>query len=495
MHSRTMRRRIPSSIVAVLLTASLVAAQTPISAPQNRYSPSEDVQLGQQAAKEVGQQLPLLRDDQVQSAVTTIGQRLVNAVPNQFRHPEFRYSFDVVNVREINAFALPGGPMFVNRGMLEAAEDEGQVAGVMAHELSHVVLRHGTAQATKATKYQVGALAGAILGAIIGGTTGSVVSQGTQFGLGTAFLRFSREYERQADLLGAQIMARAGYDPRDMANMFRIIERKSGSGGPEWLSDHPNPGNRYDAIVREAQMLRVNNPRRNSNALVRMQARLRQMPPAPTTEQAIRNTSNGRSRYPDNRYPDSRYPDTRGSTGTIGVVAPPSNRFRTYEEGVFSVSVPSNWRELDKGNTVTFAPEGGYGNVYGDDTFTHGMEMGITTDKTRTGGGGYNYGGDSNNTTNVRNATENLIESLARTNPNLSRATGYSQASVDTRRGLRTVLNNVSDATGERERIELFTVVLNDGRLFYALGVAPNGDFSRYQNVFHRVMGSIQIND
>ena len=317
MRSRTMRRRIPSSIVAVLLTASIVAAQTPISAPQNRYSPSEDVQLGQQAAKEVGQQLPLLRDDQVQSAVTTIGQRLVNAVPNQFRHPEFRYSFDVVNVREINAFALPGGPMFVNRGMLEAAEDEGQAAGVMAHELSHVVLRHGTAQATKATKYQVGALAGAILGAIIGGTTGSVVSQGTQFGLGTAFLRFSREYERQADLLGAQIMARAGYDPRDMANMFRIIERKSGSGGPEWLSDHPNPGNRHDAIVREAQMLRVNNPRGDSNAFARMQARLRQMPSAPTTEQAIRNTSNGRNRYPDNRYPDSRYPDTRGTTGTI----------------------------------------------------------------------------------------------------------------------------------------------------------------------------------
>ena len=291
---RTLRVRILSSVVAVLLTASLVAAQTPITAPPNRYSPSEDVRLGRQAAAEVREQLPLLHDRQVQSAVTTIVQRLVNAVPDEFRDSEFRYSVDVVNIREINAFALPGGPMFVNRGMLQAAEDEGQVAGVMAHELSHVVLRHGTAQATKATKYQLGALAGAILGAVIGGTAGSVVSRGTQFGLGTAFLRFSREYERQADLLGAQIMARAGYDPHDMADMFRLIERQGGSGGPEWLSDHPNPGNRYEAIVREANMLGVNDGRRDSAAFLRMQGRLRQMPPAPTTEQATRNTSNRR---------------------------------------------------------------------------------------------------------------------------------------------------------------------------------------------------------
>src|SRR5204862_8319981 len=105
------------------------------------------------------------------------------------------------------------GPMYVNRGMIEAANTEGEVAGVMAHELSHVVLRHGTAQASKATKYEIGQVAGAVLGAIIGGGWGQVIAQGTRFGLGTAFLRFSREYERDADLEGAQIMAAAGYDP------------------------------------------------------------------------------------------------------------------------------------------------------------------------------------------------------------------------------------------------------------------------------------------
>ena len=156
--------------------------------------------------------------------------------------------------------------MFVNRGMIEAADTEGEVAGVMAHEISHVLLRHGTAQASKAQKYQIGQVAGAVLGAIIGGGWGQIISQGTQFGLGTAFLRFSREYEKQADLLGAQIMARAGYDPRDMANMFKTIEKAGGSGGPQWLSDHPNPGNRVDYITKEAAMLRVENPIRDTRA-------------------------------------------------------------------------------------------------------------------------------------------------------------------------------------------------------------------------------------
>src|SRR5205814_7722592 len=171
-----------------------------------------------------------------------------------------RYSFKVVNAREINAFALPGGPTYVNRGMIEAAGNEGEVAGVIAHELSHVALRHGTAQASKATKYEIGALAGQILGAVIGGRGGTVVAEGSRFGLGTAFLRFGREYERQADIEGAQIMARAGYDPRDMANMFKTIERQGAARGPDWLSDHPDPGHRYEYISQEARSVRVQNP-------------------------------------------------------------------------------------------------------------------------------------------------------------------------------------------------------------------------------------------
>jgi predicted Zn-dependent protease len=189
----------------------------------------------------------------------------------------------VVNARDINAFALPGGPMFVNRGMLAAAANEGEVAGVMAHELCHVILRHGTAQASRATPYQVGELAGQILGAIVGGQVGGLIAQGSRFGISVAFMRFSRDFERQADIEGAHVMARAGYDPRDMASMFRTIEEEGGPGGPEWLSNHPNPGNRYAYIVEESKTLRIQNPVRNTREFEIMQSRLRQLAPPPQT--------------------------------------------------------------------------------------------------------------------------------------------------------------------------------------------------------------------
>src|SRR3954449_7747330 len=301
----------------VLAATALVSAQTRIPPPPNSYTPAQDVELGRKAAVDARQQLPIMRDDAVSSYIDTIGKRLVAAIPQDLPHWDFQYTLEPVNVREINAFALPGGPMFVNRGMIEAAATEGEVAGVMAHELSHVVLRHGTAQASKATKYEIGQVAGAVLGAIVGGGWGQVISQGTQFGLGTAFLRFSREYEKQADIEGAQIMARAGYDPIDMANMFKTNQKQGGSGGPQWLSDHPDPGNRSAYISREAQALRVTNPIRSTREFAQVQAHLRQLSPAPSTEQATKNA--GR----------------RGTTGSAGEglptgrVEPPAQTYQT----------------------------------------------------------------------------------------------------------------------------------------------------------------------
>ena len=246
---------------AVALAASLTfsvpaAAQTRIDPDKNRFSPAQDVELGRRAAAELRRELPIGRDRQTENYVRRIGERLVAAIPGRLQQPLFRYTFQVVDRRDINAFSLPGGPIFVNRGMLDAARNDGEVAGVIAHELSHVVLRHGTAQATKGQPFQFGALAGQILGSVIGGRTGAVIANGSQIGIGTYFLKYSREYEREADLLGVQIMARAGYEPRDMANMFQTIARHSGNGGPEWLSDHPSPANRYEAINREAALLR-----------------------------------------------------------------------------------------------------------------------------------------------------------------------------------------------------------------------------------------------
>jgi len=453
--------------MAVALSAVLLTAQTRITAPDNKYTPAQDVQLGREAAAEAEKQLPVMRDDAVTSYVEEIGQRLVNAVPPELRHSEFRYSFKVVNVREINAFALPGGPMYVNRGMIEAAKTEGEIAGVMAHELSHVVLRHGTAQASKATKYEVGQVAGAILGSIIGGGWGQVISTGTQFGIGAAFMRFSRAFEHDADIEGTQIMARAGYDPRDMANMFKTIEKQSGSGGPQWLSDHPNPGNRYEYINREAQLLRIDNPIRETRTFEQVKAHLRQLPPAPTTEQATK-TRSGRTTSTSGR-----------NTGVpTGRVDPPSSSFRTYNEGnLFQVSVPANWQEIQSNSSVTFAPSGAYGQNNGQTVFTHGVELGL----------------GRNETHDLQAATDELIQSLGNGNPGLSRASAYQRVNVGDRRGLRAVLRNRSEVTGQDEAIQLVTTQMQDGNLFYAIGVAPGNEFSNYQRIFDRIVGSLQL--
>jgi beta-barrel assembly-enhancing protease len=456
-----MRSRFLSAVGAVVASSTLVFAQTKITPPSNKYTPAQDVQLGLQAASEARQQLPIMRDDLVTSFVEDVGHRLVAAIPPELQHKEFRYTFETVNVREINAFALPGGPMFVNRGMIEAAKTEGEVAGVMAHELSHVVLRHGTAQASKATKYEVGQVAGAVLGAIIGGGWGQVISQGTQFGLGAAFLRFSREYEKQADLLGAQMMARAGYDPIDMANMFRTIEQQSGNGGPEFLSDHPNPGNRIEYITAEARTLQVTNPVRDTATFERLQAHLSDLPPARGDSRTARA---GGGRAP----------------GGAGIEAPDA-RFRTYTEGnLFRVSVPSNWQELPANdNAVWFAPEGAYGTgPGGQPVFTHGMQIGVGRVQT----------------SNLQQATQALLNSLAQGNPNLQQAGRAQRVSFADRNGLAVQLRNTSDATGEPERIVVRTAMLQEGVLIYSVSVVPEREAQQYAPVFNRVAQSVEIN-
>lgn len=461
--------RATATFIAILSSVSLVAGQTQVTAPSNRYKVTDDVQLGRDAANEVEKQLPLLSNNQLESYIQDLGSRLVRSIPPEFQHPEFRYSFKVINVSDINAFALPGGPMYVNRGMIDAAKTEGEVAGVMAHELSHVALRHGTAQQSKAMPYEIGSIAGQILGAILGGTAGAVVSQGAQFGFGTAFMRFSREYEKQADILGSHIMAHAGYDPRDMANMFKTIENISGNGGPQFLSDHPNPANRYEYINAEAGMLQINNPVRDTRAFNDIQARLSRMAPAPTTEEVSR-----KGNRPTTSSPEP------SSGGQIGRVDPPSTRSETYEEwGQFRISVPSNWQELPDNTTVTFAPNGGYGNFQGQSLFTHGMEAGI----------------QRNESYDLRTATDDLIDALRQNNPRLRGNGSYNAISIDGRRGLHTVLANVSDLTRRDEQIELFATETNDGSLFYVLGVAPADEFRAYQRVFNQVVRSIQFTD
>lgn len=467
---------LPALALVLVTTAE---AQTRIEPHDNKYSPAQDVQIGQEAAQQVRREYPLLNDSTSERLVDRIGERLVQSVPQEFRQPAFRYSFDVVNMREINAFALPGGPMFVNRGMIQASDTEAEVAGVMAHELAHVVLRHGTVQASKAQKFQIGAIAGQILGAIVGGNAGAVIAQGSEFGLGAYFLKYSREFEREADILGAQIMARAGYDPRAMATMFEKIARQGGSGAPEWLSSHPNPGNRSAAIRKEAEMLGAPSYAGNATEFRSVKSRLGSLPAAPTAQQVAQARQSGQ---PIPGSGDSR--DTRGSVGTSGRavrVDAPSSQWRTYQpNNAVQVSVPANWNQIGGNGVVLYAPEGAYFQTQGGGSaFTHGVQIGAM-----------NPGGRS-----LEESTEALIQSFMQSNPDLRRSTNYARTNVGGRAGLQTTLTNTSSVTGQREHVILATTSLSDGSTLFVIGVSPQNERTTYQRVFNRVRQGLTIND
>src|SRR5882724_5602260 len=466
-------QRVMALLAAVVIFSlpESVFTQTKISYHSNKYKPTDDVKVGRQAAAEVEQQLPILNDSQTTNYVSRVGMRLVSAIPPEFQHPEFQYYFKVVNASDINAFALPGGPMYVNRGMIQAARNEGEMAGVMAHELSHVALRHGTAQASKAQKY--GLLAGilGIGGQILGGPAGAAAQIAGQ-GVGVYFLKFSREYETEADILGARIMANAGYDPHDLANMFKTIEQQSGGGGGGFLSDHPSPSDRYARINQEAQYLRVNNPIRDTRDFDRIQARLRGMGRAPSMQEIARSGQ---------RYPTGETTGNYPNNPPQGRVAYPSTRYQTYSTvgGLVRVSVPSNWRQLGDSNSVWFAPEGAYGQYQNQVVYTHGVNLGVAQTQSR----------------NLQQATQEFLTGLTQGNNSLRQRSGLQRTTVGGRTGLTTTLTNLNEATGQAEVVTVITTQLRNGQLFYLIAVAPENESTSYQAAFRNILRSIQITD
>jgi Zn-dependent protease with chaperone function len=464
------RRTIHLTAAIAALTIAVGSAQTKITPPNNKYTPQQDVQLGREAAAEVRKEFPIITDSTLSNYLDRLGRRLVDAAPPELNQKVFEYSFTPVNLKDINAFALPGGPMFVNRGMFEAATGEGEVVGVMAHELSHVLLRHGTANATKAQGFQLGALAGAIAGAVIGGGWGEVISQGSQFGLGTWLLKYSRDYEKQADLLGAQIMARAGYDPRDLGRMFETIQKESKGGAPQWMSSHPDPGNRSAYIAKEADSLQVTHHAANNAAFQEARRTFASLPPALTMAEVEKRAERG----------GGNTGNPEPSVGRVGdAVARPSTQYRTAQGGqLFNVQVPSNWQSVSSNNAIKFVPQNGYGTYQGETIFTHGAEIGVAR-------------ASSND---LAEATMTLVESFRRGNPDLRTQGSPRDIQLAGRNGLAVPMVNKS-ALGGQEYVGLHTTFLRNGNLFYVATIVPTGEASAYQSAFSRVLSSVRLKD
>jgi len=336
----------------------------------------------------------------------------------------------------------------------------------MAHEIVHVLLRHGTAQVTKAQRFQIGAIAGQVLGAVIGGTTGSIIAQGSEFGLGTYFLKYSREYEKQADLLGAQIMARAGWNPQEMAEVFKAIEKEGGAGGPQWMSSHPNPGNRYEYILKEAKSLQVA-PGGATTEFQAIRTRLSGMPAAYTAEQIAKMQKEG---GPKNA------PAPSAGVQPVKVAAPASSTKSFTVSGV-KLSVPSNWLQNSQLGDPTFAPQGAVVSVGSGTAFTHGVQFGAT----RTG------------STALDRETSALIKGLTGSNPQIRWSGRSSSTTLGGRQALSSALSNVSEVTGAPESLTVVTTLTADGQLFYLIGVAPESESAIYAAPFDKVRQSLQL--
>jgi hypothetical protein len=342
----------------------------------------------------------------------------------------------------------------------------------MAHELSHVLLRHGTANATKAQNpwLQLGQVAGAVGGAIVGGAAGSAIAQTSQFGLGTLLLRYSRDFEKQADLLGAQIMARAGYDPRALARMFETIARQSrssGGSGPQWLSSHPDPGNRTQYIEKEAALLTLAAPA-DERGFTTVKTAFAAQPPARSMSDLARASAGGGG---------GNAPTAVGTPGQP--VPPPSTQYQTINGGgVFQADVPANWTALRSNSAIKVVPENGYGQLQGQTVFSHGVEFGVSQANTR----------------DLQAATQTWLDAIARNNPELRAAGTQTAVRISQRSAIRTPLVNPSPLGGQ-ERVDVYTTFLSDGTLFYYFTIVPERDAAAFGSAFDRVAQSIRLTE
>lgn len=258
----------------VFVVALVVSASTATGGLQ-LVSVNDEIALGRKTQAQVRQQVPALRDAQVNRYIDAIGRRIAARADG----PRYPYSFDVANRREINAFALPGGPIWVHRGLIDAAQTEAQLAGVLAHEVAHVANRHAAEQITKGTFANVGL---GLLGSLLGDGRGAHIAQlGAGFAANATMMKFSRDHEREADLKALRYMKSAGYDPRGMVEFLQVLrnrQRRDPGSVQTFFSSHPAPAERIRRLQQEAN--RLAGGRRDSAAFRNVQARLDRLPAA-----------------------------------------------------------------------------------------------------------------------------------------------------------------------------------------------------------------------
>lgn len=458
--SRGVQQAVALALVMTLAWAPVAQAQrTQFKPGWNLFSPAQDVEMGRQVAQDAERQLAIVNDSRIENYLNTLGRRLAAKAPGA----QYPYQFKLVNDREINAFCLPGGFVYVNRGVLENADNEAQLAGVMAHEISHAALRHGTNQASKAYAAQVPL---ALLGGMLGSNSiGAVLTQiGAGFAANSILLKYSRDAERQADLLGAQILYDAGYDPRGIPQFFEKLEAQQRGGSmPNWLSSHPNPENRVGGVNNEIEKLGGAPPRYKSDSPDFRSIRAIVLAlPAP---------GKGSAPTPS---------DDRG-TGRSGRPDLPSKRYLSYQNSVLRMSYPDNWKSYGQEGAVTFAPGGG---IVDDGRGNAALAYGVIVNIFETHSDRYGQ-------VTLEDATDQLIDDLRHSNPAMRIARRHERVRIGGERALSTYLTNDSQ-TGGKEYLWLVTILRPAG-LVYLVCVAPERDYDDFDQTFQNMLSSVRF--
>ncbi len=442
---------------------------------KNNYSPRQQIDLGNKAKAQVYQQTPMLPDDSpATQLVRQIGETLVAHAPG-YRWP---YNFHVANVAEINAFALPGGSIFVNLGTIQASADEAQLAGVMAHEITHVVLQHSVCNAEK--QRRIGLFAGIgqlAAGVLLGGAAGDIAAEGIGLGTGLGFLRMSRGAERQADLEGVQIAYEAGFDPHGLPQFFETIKSEYGAGSAQFLSDHPNPGNRTEYVDKEiATFPPSENLIRNTPEFARVQAEVGGMHAytakevsagAWRTQSASRSVGSGVNRSAGLR------------TGSVTPDLNTSGAWKSFHGDGYSFEMPGNWKAYGDHAAEMIGPPRGIarGAAGGAGSVVHGM----LTDRYQPAAG-------------VRGAAalDALLGEIRGDNPGMTCGPQTRAAAGGvTGRSAECDVPAANQGQGEHDWVVAFQQ--QDGALRYFVFVAPTPDFQRLRPAFRRILRSLKV--
>ena len=441
-----------------------LAKQSEVKIQRTSLTRDQELQLGKEAAAQVEREMEVVKNPEIEAWLNQIGGQLART-PQANAYP---YYFKLVNEDSINAFALPGGPMYVHTGLIKAADNESEVAGVLAHEMSHVALRHGAAQMSKQQLY--GSIFGALgaLGGVLGnGADCTLWCQAVQMGAGlggnSVLMRFSRGYEHDADLNGARMMASAGYNPIELANFFEKLQAKLGTAAEPrglslWMASHPATGNRIEYVSQDIQFYPKKSYTSSTGNFARVKQTVAGIPPAKPKPAAL--LAAAASTTPRSGIPQG---------------------FKDYQAKGFSIAYPSAWQagQPQQGGSLFLVPQGGA---------KQGQNNGVEL----LSGAMIDYYVPASGSANLEQTTAEFVQSLAKGDTSL-KAEKSIATTLGNKSALLTRLTTKTSAQQDQV-VFLYTVARNAGLWYVVLAAAPS-QLDELNPVFRQMAQSVVFPD